>query len=73
MFANTPADLSSYSGVVTQFINRARQGSALVIFGGGRQTRDFVHAYDVADAVLRSLKGESDGESLTLALAGQPR
>lgn len=71
MFANTPADLSSYSGVVTQFINRARQGSALVIFGGGRQTRDFVHAYDVADAVLRSLKGESDGEIFNIG-SGRP-
>jgi UDP-glucose 4-epimerase len=63
--------LSSYSGVVTQFVNRARQGSALVIFGDGRQTRDFVHAYDVADAVLRSLKGESDGEVFNIG-SGRP-
>ncbi len=40
---------SPYTGVITKFIDLARRGEPLRIFGDGSQTRDFVHAVDVAD------------------------
>ena len=41
---------SPYSGVVSRFLERLRAGQPLVIFGDGRQTRDFIHVRDVARA-----------------------
>ena len=38
---------SPYSGVVTKFISRAKEGEPLLIEGDGKQTRDFVHIGDV--------------------------
>jgi len=43
---------SPYSGVVSLFIDRARRGWPLAIFGDGAQTRDFVAVEDVARANL---------------------
>ncbi len=39
---------SPYSGVITRFISRVREDKPPVIDGDGRQTRDFIHARDVA-------------------------
>ncbi len=39
-----------YSGVINSFINRATSGLAPLIFGDGRQTRDFTHVSDVVHA-----------------------
>lgn len=41
-----------YSGVISRFIDRARQGLSPVIFGDGMQTRDFVSVHDVVDMVV---------------------
>ena len=49
---------SDYSGVITQFMKRVKEGLPLVIFGDGEQTRDFVHVEDVAEANLLTLKCE---------------
>ena len=47
--------LSPYSGVISIFVDRARQGLPLKIFGDGRQTRDFVYVADLADILCESL------------------
>lgn len=39
---------SPYSGVITKFVSRVRAGQPPVIEGDGTQTRDFIHARDVA-------------------------
>jgi UDP-glucose 4-epimerase len=39
---------SPYSGVITKFVERVRKGEPPVIEGDGQQTRDFIHAADVA-------------------------
>ncbi len=39
---------SPYSGVITKFAEWARRGEPLLIEGDGEQTRDFIHAADVA-------------------------
>lgn len=49
-FYSSRADPSSpYSGVITRFTERVKDGKAPVIEGDGEQTRDFIHASDVAD------------------------
>jgi UDP-glucose 4-epimerase len=49
---------SPYSGVITKFSSRIGNGLPPVIFGDGRQTRDFVHVSDVANAFLLALKSK---------------
>ncbi|WP_414664919.1 NAD-dependent epimerase/dehydratase family protein [Horticoccus sp. 23ND18S-11] len=41
---------SPYSGVISIFDRRYREGKAVTIFGDGRQTRDFISVHDVARA-----------------------
>jgi len=46
------------AGVVAIFFARLREGKPLTVFGDGRQTRDYVHAEDVAQATLLAAAGE---------------
>ncbi len=46
---------NSYSGVITQFINRLKQGKPPIIYGDGEQTRDFVHVKDIVEANMLAL------------------
>ncbi|AHL22451.1 SDR family oxidoreductase [Thermococcus nautili] len=41
---------NQYAGVISIFINRALAGEPLVIFGDGKQTRDFIYVKDVVRA-----------------------
>jgi UDP-glucose 4-epimerase len=41
---------SPYSGVISIFERRFREGKPVTIFGGGGQTRDFISVHDVARA-----------------------
>jgi len=43
---------SPYSGVITKFVSRVKSGKPPIIEGDGKQTRDFIHARDVA-AMIR--------------------
>jgi UDP-glucose 4-epimerase len=46
------------AGVVAIFFARLREGKPLTVFGDGRQTRDYIHAEDVAQATLLAAAGE---------------
>ncbi len=50
---------SPYSGVISIFMSRASAGRAPVIFGDGRQSRDFVFVKDVVTANL--MAGAAEG------------
>ncbi len=50
---------SPYSGVISIFVGRMRQGLPPVVYGDGLQTRDFVYVGDVVAALIRA--GEQDG------------
>lgn len=41
---------------VKQFITKYRKGEPFIIHGTGNQTRDFVHVYDVVNAIMSVLK-----------------
>jgi len=63
-FYSPRADPSSpYSGVITKFTQAAREGRPLRIEGDGGQTRDFLHARDVARMVRLALESEVSGET----------
>lgn len=51
----TGQTLTPYVGVITIFINRLFEGKAPVIFGDGKQRRDFVHVSDIVSANLLSM------------------
>ena len=47
---------SEYSGVIARFMRCARAGLPCVVYGDGRQTRDFVYVADVVAANLLALE-----------------
>ena len=63
-FYSVRADPNSpYSGVITKFLARLKAGQPPIIEGDGRQTRDFIHARDVARMLAlvvnkKGLRGE---------------
>jgi dTDP-L-rhamnose 4-epimerase len=48
-----------YTGIISIFFNRARQGLGINIFEDGEESRDFVHVDDVVDALHLALEVES--------------
>ncbi len=45
-----------YANLVSQFMWLMKKGKSPVIYGDGTQKRDFVHVYDVVDALVRASK-----------------
>ena len=58
---------SEYAAVIPRFIGRRLAGQAPVIFGDGRQTRDFVYVGDVVRANLLAARSEVSGVVLNVA------
>ncbi len=50
-----------YANVISQMIWAGLEGKAFVIFGDGRQTRDFIHVRDVVRAFIAALESGSHG------------
>lgn len=47
-----------YTGIISIFFNRARQGLPIPVYEDGRESRDFVHVSDVVRAVEQALEAE---------------
>ncbi|MBM3229722.1 NAD-dependent epimerase/dehydratase family protein [Candidatus Parvarchaeota archaeon] len=47
---------SPYSGVITKFAQKIKDGKPPIVFGDGSNTRDFVHISDVVDAFLACIE-----------------
>ncbi len=61
---------SPYSGVISKFMMAAREGKALIFFGDGEQTRDFIYVGDVVQLVLAALNNR-EGAQLVNGCTGQ--
>ena len=44
-----------YASVVYQFIEQMKEGKRPVIFGDGKQTRDFIYIDDIVDGIMENL------------------
>lgn len=47
-----------YTGIISIFFNRARQGLEIPVYEDGLESRDFVHVHDIVSALLDSLDAE---------------
>lgn len=68
VYGDRQAYNSSYSGVITTFVNRLLQNLPLTINGDGEQTRDFIHVDDIVAANMLALKAQNvSGEVFNIA------
>jgi nucleoside-diphosphate-sugar epimerase len=58
---------SPYSGVIPIFMKHALTGTTATIYGDGKQSRDFLHVEDVADANISALTGDASGLAINIA------
>jgi dTDP-L-rhamnose 4-epimerase len=54
-----------YTGILSIFSNRIRQGKEILLFEDGQESRDFVHVSDVAEAMALGLESDN-GDGLTM-------
>ncbi len=59
-----PGQSDRYAGVITRFVREAVHGKPPIIFGDGRQTRDFVFIEDVIRATVASLTKRVPGGTI---------
>lgn len=57
---------SPYSGVISKFLELAKQNLPIPIYGSGEQTRDFVCVHDVVQANLNAAASPGTGEALNI-------
>jgi len=63
---------SGYGGVIAIFINRLLKNRSLIIYGDGKQTRDFVYVDDVVDANILALNTKKGiGEAFNIGTGTQ--
>jgi UDP-glucose 4-epimerase len=58
----------SHAPVVARFLKQATSGGSVVLFGDGRQTRDFIYIDDVVEALARA--GRAEGISRAILNVG---
>lgn len=51
-----PRQNNAYAGVISKFMDRLKENKSPILFGNGKQTRDFIHVDDVARAFYLALK-----------------
>ncbi|MEP9357608.1 NAD-dependent epimerase/dehydratase family protein [Sphingomonas sp. KR3-1] len=61
-----------YTGIISIFFNRARQGMEIPVYEDGLESRDFVHVDDIVDGLVAALDADlPDGVVMNLG-AGAP-
>jgi len=67
-FSNAYGPYSFKKGsVVALFFRKALRGETLTIYGDGEQTRDFIHASDLAQAIVKGAESGKGGEVFQVA------
>lgn len=46
---------SPYTGVITKFFETIKNGDKPIIYGDGKQTRDFIYVEDVVEGIIKSI------------------
>jgi dTDP-L-rhamnose 4-epimerase len=72
VFGSRQALSNPYTGVAAIFMGRLKNGHAPLIFEDGRQSRDFIHVSDVAEAVTRALETDAAGQHAVNVCTGRP-
>jgi UDP-glucose 4-epimerase len=63
---------SPYSGVISIFVERVSQGEPVIVFGDGRQTRDFVYVGDLVKLLSQALvRTETAGQVINVGRGKQ--
>lgn len=57
---------SPYSGVISLFARKVRNGEPLTIYGDGKQTRDFLHVMDAVDALILAAERDVAGKTFNI-------
>jgi UDP-glucose 4-epimerase len=55
---------NAYPSVLVAFFKKIKEGQAVTVFGDGNQTRDFVHVYDIVQALSKSLETAHTGSKI---------
>ena len=51
----------TYAGVITKFVERVQKNQPPLIYGDGKQTRDFIHVEDVCEAIRCAITKKING------------
>ena len=55
-----------YSAVMGNFLEQNKNNKPLTVVGNGKQTRDFIHVYDLVNAFLKTIKSKTVNEVFNL-------
>lgn len=72
VFGSRQALSNPYTGVAAIFMGRLKNGNRPLVFEDGRQSRDFVHVFDIAEAVVRAAEGEGEAGAAYNVCTGRP-
>jgi len=64
--------LNPYTGIISIFFNRARQGLGIPVYEDGRESRDFVHVADAVAALHAAMTADAPNGSVVNVGSGEP-
>ncbi len=72
VYGSRQALSNPYTGVAAIFMGRLKNGRPPMVFEDGRQSRDLIHVFDVADAVVRAAEGTEPVWEAVNVCTGRP-
>jgi len=64
--------LNPYTGIISIFFNRARQGLGIPIYEDGEESRDFIHVSDIVNALTAAMAADAPDGSIVNVGSGKP-
>jgi dTDP-L-rhamnose 4-epimerase len=72
VYGSRQALSNPYTGVAAIFLSRLKNANPPLVFEDGRQSRDFIHVFDVARAVARSVESDEEVWEACNVCTGRP-